>query len=146
MIKRVGEPYSRTLHDDEASCVDSGQFVQAGAPEIFPRPLQIASLARKDFEDARPRHPPLPRQSDIPVRVAIEKRECLDHGDRGVKPSATVVAALNCDRSKAVRWMLECSLESVRLIGLLWSRSGRGVSDEIAGASLVRRAADPVSR
>jgi hypothetical protein len=25
MIKRVGEPYSRTLHDDEASCVDSGQ-------------------------------------------------------------------------------------------------------------------------
>jgi hypothetical protein len=42
MIKRVGEPYSRTLHDDEASCVDSGQFVQVGAPEIFPRPLQIA--------------------------------------------------------------------------------------------------------
>jgi len=42
MIKRVGEPYSRTLHDDEASCVDSGQFVQIGAPEIFPRPLQIA--------------------------------------------------------------------------------------------------------
>jgi hypothetical protein len=34
--------YSRTLHDDEASCVDSGQFVQVGAPEIFPRPLQIA--------------------------------------------------------------------------------------------------------
>jgi hypothetical protein len=42
MIKRVGEPYSRTLHDDEASCVDRGQFVQIGAPEIFPRPLQIA--------------------------------------------------------------------------------------------------------
>jgi hypothetical protein len=42
MIKRVGKPYSRTLHDDEASCVDSGQFVQVGAPEIFPRPLQIA--------------------------------------------------------------------------------------------------------
>jgi hypothetical protein len=42
MIKRVGEPYSRTLHDDEASCVDSGQFVQVGSPEIFPRPLQIA--------------------------------------------------------------------------------------------------------
>ena len=42
MIKRVGELYSRTLHDDEASCVDSGQFVQVGAPEIFPRPLQIA--------------------------------------------------------------------------------------------------------
>jgi hypothetical protein len=42
MIKRVGEPYSRTLHDDEASCVDSGQFVQIGAPKIFPRPLQIA--------------------------------------------------------------------------------------------------------
>jgi hypothetical protein len=42
MIKRVGEPYSRTLHDDEASWVDSGQFVQVGAPEIFPRPLQIA--------------------------------------------------------------------------------------------------------
>jgi hypothetical protein len=42
MIKRVGEPYSRTLHDDEASCVDSGQFVQVGTPEIFPRPLQIA--------------------------------------------------------------------------------------------------------
>jgi hypothetical protein len=42
MIKRVGEPYSRTLHDDEASCVDSGQFVQVRAPEIFPRPLQIA--------------------------------------------------------------------------------------------------------
>ena len=29
MIKRVGEPYSRTLHDDEASCVDSRQFVHA---------------------------------------------------------------------------------------------------------------------
>jgi hypothetical protein len=42
MIKRVGKPYSRTLHDDEASCVDSGQFVQVGALEIFPRPLQIA--------------------------------------------------------------------------------------------------------
>jgi hypothetical protein len=42
MIKRVGEPYSRTLHDDEVSCVDSEQFVQVGAPEIFPRPLQIA--------------------------------------------------------------------------------------------------------
>src|SRR6516165_11356481 len=42
MIKCVGEPYSRTLHDDEASCVDSGQFVQVGAPEIFPRPVQIA--------------------------------------------------------------------------------------------------------
>jgi hypothetical protein len=41
MIKRVGEPYSRALHDDEASCVDSGQFVQVGAPEILPRPLQI---------------------------------------------------------------------------------------------------------
>ena len=36
MIKRVGEPYSRTLHDDEAGCVDSGQFVEVGAPEIFP--------------------------------------------------------------------------------------------------------------
>ena len=36
MIKRVGEPYSRTLHDDEAACVDSGQFVEVGAPEIFP--------------------------------------------------------------------------------------------------------------
>jgi len=36
MIKRVGEPYSRPLHDDEAGCVDSGQFVQVGAPEIFP--------------------------------------------------------------------------------------------------------------
>jgi hypothetical protein len=30
----------------------------------------------------------VPRQSDIPGRVAIEKRECFDdHGDRGVKPS-----------------------------------------------------------
>ena len=42
MIKRVGEPYSRTLHDDEAGCVDSRQFVEVGAPEIFPRPLQVA--------------------------------------------------------------------------------------------------------
>ena len=42
IIKRVSKPYSCTLHDDEASCVDSGQFVQVGAPEIFPRPLQIA--------------------------------------------------------------------------------------------------------
>src|SRR5215471_261703 len=41
MIKRVGEVFARTLHDDEASCVDSGQFMQAGAPEIFPRPQQI---------------------------------------------------------------------------------------------------------
>jgi hypothetical protein len=53
MIKRVGETYSCTFHDDKASCVDSGQFVEVGAPEIFPRPLQIASLARKDFESAR---------------------------------------------------------------------------------------------
>src|SRR5438876_5796720 len=75
MIKRVGETYSRTLHDHEAGCVDRGQFVEIGAPEIFPRPLQIAELARKDFQSPPPRHPFLPRQSDIPVRVAIEKRE-----------------------------------------------------------------------
>ena len=89
MIKRVGETYSRTLHDHEAGCVDRGQFVEIGAPEIFPRPLQIAELARKDFQSAPPRHPFLPRQSDIPVRVAIEKRECLDdHGNGGMKPGA----------------------------------------------------------
>jgi hypothetical protein len=42
MIKRVGEPYSCTPHDDDASCVDSRQFVEVGAAEIFPRPPQIA--------------------------------------------------------------------------------------------------------
>jgi hypothetical protein len=56
MIKRVGETYSRTLHDHEAGCVDGGQFVEIGAPEIFPGPLQIAELARKDFQSAPPRH------------------------------------------------------------------------------------------
>jgi hypothetical protein len=42
MIKRIGEPYSGTLHDDEAGCIDRRQFVEVGAPKIFPRPLQIA--------------------------------------------------------------------------------------------------------
>lgn len=42
MIERVGQPYSRPLHDREAGRIDGGQLVQVGAPEVVPRLLQIA--------------------------------------------------------------------------------------------------------
>jgi hypothetical protein len=58
-----------------------------------------------------------------------------------IKTIARVAAALNCDRSKAVRWMIECSLDSGQVIGLLRSRRGRGLSDEIAGAVLAEQKA-----
>jgi hypothetical protein len=58
-----------------------------------------------------------------------------------IKMIAAVGAALNFDRSKAVRWMLERSLESGQVIALLWSRSGRRLSDEIAGAVMAEQKA-----
>jgi hypothetical protein len=58
-----------------------------------------------------------------------------------IKKIARVAAALNCDRSKAVRWMLECSLDSGQVFGLLRSRRGRGLSDEIARAVLAEQKA-----
>jgi hypothetical protein len=73
MIERVGKPYSRPLHDREAGGIDGGQFVQVSAPEIFQRSLQIAEVAGKDVESARPGYRILPRQRHIFVGVAIEK-------------------------------------------------------------------------
>jgi hypothetical protein len=68
MIERVGKPYSRPLHDREAGGIDGGQFVQVSAPEIFPRSLQIAKVAGKDVESARPGYRILPRQRHIPAQ------------------------------------------------------------------------------
>jgi hypothetical protein len=56
MIKRVGEPYSRTLHDDEAACVDSGQFVEVGAPESHDRCRSRSSHERISRAPGRVTH------------------------------------------------------------------------------------------
>jgi hypothetical protein len=49
VIERVCKPNSRALHDREARRVDGRQFVQIRATKVFPRLLQIARLAGKDF-------------------------------------------------------------------------------------------------
>jgi hypothetical protein len=58
-----------------------------------------------------------------------------------IKTIAAVAAALNFNRSKAVRWMLECSLDSGQMIGLLRSRRGRSLADEIATAVMAEQKA-----
>jgi hypothetical protein len=71
------------------------------------------------------------RQQVVPVRLPPKM----------IKTIAAVAAALNFDRSKAVRWMLECSLDSGQVIGLLRSRRGRCLSDEIASAVMAEQKA-----
>jgi hypothetical protein len=58
-----------------------------------------------------------------------------------IKAVAKVSAALNLDRSKAVRWMLERSLCSGLVIGLLRSGRSRGLSGEIARAIMAEQKA-----
>jgi len=100
MIERVGEPYSRTLHDREAGGIDGGQFVQVGTSEIFPRSLQIAQVAGKDVESARPGYRVFPRQRRIPVGVAIEKGECLnDDRDGSVQLAPAARNRSHCSRA-----------------------------------------------
>ena len=49
MIERVCKPNSRALHDRKARGIDGRQFVQIRMTKVFPRLLQIAQLAGKDF-------------------------------------------------------------------------------------------------
>jgi hypothetical protein len=51
--------YSRTLHDDEASCVDSGQFVQVGARCGVAVAL-MAQTGQSEAQSILPRHAPEP--------------------------------------------------------------------------------------
>ena len=70
-----------------ASTADN--LCRSRTPEIFPRSLQIAQVAGKDVESARPGYRVFPRQRHIPVGVAIEKGECLnDNRNGGVQPGA----------------------------------------------------------
>ncbi len=86
VIERVCKPNSRALHDREARRVDGRQFVQIRVAKVFPRLLQIAQLAGKDFYGAGLIDRFSPRQRHVPVGVAIEKCECLDdNGNGGVK-------------------------------------------------------------
>jgi hypothetical protein len=86
MIERVGKPNSRALHDRKAGGIDGGQLVQVRASKIFPRLLQIAQLAGKDFYGAGLTDGFFPRQRHVPVGVAIEECECLDDdGNAGMK-------------------------------------------------------------
>ena len=71
------------------------------------------------------------RQQVVPVRLPPKM----------IKTIARVAAVLDCDRSKAIRWMIECSLDSGQVIGLLRSRRGRSLSEEIAGAMLAEQRA-----
>jgi hypothetical protein len=77
IIKRVGKPYPRPLHDRKAGGINGGQFVQVGSPEILPRALQIAQLADKDFE-GEPAYRIFPCQRHIACGIAVEKGERLD--------------------------------------------------------------------
>ena len=86
VIERVCKPNSRALHDREARRVDGRQFVQIRVTKVFPRLLQIAQLAGKDFYGAGLIDRFSPRQRHVPVGVAVEKCECLDdNGNGGVK-------------------------------------------------------------
>jgi hypothetical protein len=75
--------------------IDRRQFVQICASKVFPRLLQIARLAGKDFYGARPIDGFFPRQRHVSVGVAIKKCECLDdNGNGGVKLRARSVQLL----------------------------------------------------
>jgi len=100
VVERVCKPNSRALHDREARRVDGRQFVQIRVTKVFPRLLQIAQLAGKDFYGSGLIYGLFPRQRHVPVGIAVEKRECLDdNGNGGVElgtSSVQSVPLLSC--------------------------------------------------
>ncbi len=83
MIKRTCNANARAFHDGKAGGIDGRKLVEVPVAKVYPRLLQIAQLAGKDFYDAKIIKGLFPREGDIPVGVAIKKCERLDDNRNG---------------------------------------------------------------